>query len=450
MNEPPHERFSWVALFRAVGGGRQPAGVAPRDQEADGALGARMRSDWDERAKKDALFYIASGVSEDPATFWESGRRELDEQILADLQLSPAARALEIGCGVGRLVRPLAERIGSVVGVDISPEMVRRARELCAGVPNATFEVTEGSLETVSDASLDLVYSYIVFQHIPSVEPIARYVREAARALRPGGVMRFQLDGRPSDPASHRPDTYAGIRFDRAAADSLLANTDLTIAAEWGRDTHYYWITAVRPGANENVRRRERLADPAELERLAADLGGLETLGGLRRALDGFLRAHAGAEPRAVVSDTFRLLLARTPSEVELDYNAGLIEKNLETAETWIDSIVCSKELRDRLTPLMPAIAPGALETLTERISREIGPVSGASASDACGVLVNYLRRQPTERAVPIAYRALLGREADADGLRFYERKLERRELGVATFVLELLGSAEFQEPRSE
>src|SRR5947207_678969 len=119
----------------------------------DEALDSRMRRDWDDRARRDALFYIASGTADSEDAFWESGRRELDEQVLTSLVPSPEATVLEIGCGLGRLARPLAERVGSVIGVDISPEMVRRARALHAGSANVRFEVTDGSLAMVGDAS---------------------------------------------------------------------------------------------------------------------------------------------------------------------------------------------------------------------------------------------------------------------------------------------------------
>lgn len=78
------------------------------------------------------------------------------------------ARVLDYGCGVGRLVVPLARRSRAVVGVDVSPGMLAQARENCK-----KFAVTSARLlnfdefDSLEPCSFDLVHSFIVFQHIP-------------------------------------------------------------------------------------------------------------------------------------------------------------------------------------------------------------------------------------------------------------------------------------------
>src|SRR5512134_253902 len=155
----------------------------------------QMRQDWDERAQKDARFFIASGTP-DVAGFWRSGEEELAGLILSDVSLAATAHVLEIGCGIGRLVRPLARLVASVVGVDISPTMIAEAQRACGSIANARFEVVDGTLQGFDDESRDFVFSYIVFQHIPDRAAIETYVREAARVIRPGGLFHFQVDGR--------------------------------------------------------------------------------------------------------------------------------------------------------------------------------------------------------------------------------------------------------------
>src|SRR5262249_25450679 len=140
-----------------------------------------MRADWDRRARENAKRFIACGHSETDEAFWASGRRDLDQLILHDLELEPSARALEIGCGLGRILRPLSERIDRACGVDISAEMVAGARRELAERPNIEVFVTDGRLRGIADAALDFVYSFIVFQHIPSKKAVARYLKEAAR-----------------------------------------------------------------------------------------------------------------------------------------------------------------------------------------------------------------------------------------------------------------------------
>jgi SAM-dependent methyltransferase len=79
-----------------------------------------------------------------------------------------SARALDHGCGVGRLTLPLAERFAAVVGLDISPSMLAEARANArrAGVSNVEFEPADDTLSRAA-GKFDFVNSYMVLQHIP-------------------------------------------------------------------------------------------------------------------------------------------------------------------------------------------------------------------------------------------------------------------------------------------
>jgi 2-polyprenyl-3-methyl-5-hydroxy-6-metoxy-1,4-benzoquinol methylase len=77
-------------------------------------------------------------------------------------------RALDFGCGVGRLALALARRSGSVVGVDISESMLAVAARNASerGLGNVTFVQGDDTLSRVS-GQFDFIHSFIVFQHIP-------------------------------------------------------------------------------------------------------------------------------------------------------------------------------------------------------------------------------------------------------------------------------------------
>jgi SAM-dependent methyltransferase len=157
---------------------------------------SRMRAYWNERARLNAPWYVDTSLDyhhPDMDLFFASG-----ESIVAEaLDGAPAVPAhhrlaVEIGSGLGRLCKPLAERFEEVIGLDISPEMVERARELVEH-PHIQFRVSSGSdLDNVADASADLVLSFTVFQHISDRRIIATYVHEIGRILAPGGVAAFQ------------------------------------------------------------------------------------------------------------------------------------------------------------------------------------------------------------------------------------------------------------------
>ena len=160
-----------------------------------------MRSYWDEAARTNAVWYVDTSLdfdAPDMERFLETGRVIVKEALDAQ-DLAPPGRALavEIGCGVGRVCRALSERFDRVIGLDISPEMIRRAREL---VPDdrVSFEIGDGSsMGPVADSSADLVLSFTVFQHIPEVSVIEGYIREAGRVLRTGGLVVFQWNNTP-------------------------------------------------------------------------------------------------------------------------------------------------------------------------------------------------------------------------------------------------------------
>ncbi len=328
------------------------------------APGLRMRSDWDRRAREDAQHFIACGHSETDEAFWKSGERDLDLLVLHDIELDPGARALEIGCGLGRILRPLSERVEKVFGVDISAEMVARARRALADRRNVEVFVTRGKLRNFASASLDFVYSFIVFQHIPTKKAVARYLREAARVLKGRGVFRFQVDGRLR-PANSRVDTWLGVWYEPEELRRELTASGFSVEDLWGEGTHYLWVTAMRenrPGVAEShaarVRRRawQRESLEALLERL--NLGGAdgvdEVLSGrrsLRQLADRFLAENSRLEPEDFVRKAYRVILGREADADGLAFYAKEIASGIPPSNT-VDCLLSSSELEDRLRPL--------------------------------------------------------------------------------------------------
>jgi cyclopropane fatty-acyl-phospholipid synthase-like methyltransferase len=71
----------------------------------------RMREDWDLRAQSNARYYVDCGHAATDETFWSSGEEDLRAHVLRDLEVGPAASVLEIGCGIGRLLRPVSRQV---------------------------------------------------------------------------------------------------------------------------------------------------------------------------------------------------------------------------------------------------------------------------------------------------------------------------------------------------
>jgi SAM-dependent methyltransferase len=167
-----------------------------------------MRDDWDRRARENARYYIATSRADwTDEEFFASGEREVAGEILNDMGnicqgRDPASmRVLEIGCGGGRVTRALARVFGEVHAVDVSGEMIARARAALADQPNVFLYQNNGmDLSVVPHEPFDFAFSVIVFQHIPSRDVIESYFRGVALLLRPGGLFKVEVHGGAGGP----------------------------------------------------------------------------------------------------------------------------------------------------------------------------------------------------------------------------------------------------------
>jgi SAM-dependent methyltransferase len=217
----------------------------------------RMRSEWNERAREDAHYYVAFGRRDQDDEEFFATAKDLVGELAAELKRLPEfgvtqpRRALEIGCGPGRLLRPMSRYFSQIYGVDVSDAMIAMAKEKLRDVPNAFPHAIGGSdLKLFPDQYFDFVYSYAVFQHIPSAEVVFSYLRETARVLRPGGVARLQLNGLPKTGAYT---TWSGVRISADEIHALTRELGMELLALTGIESQYMWTTWRKPaGAAEN------------------------------------------------------------------------------------------------------------------------------------------------------------------------------------------------------
>jgi SAM-dependent methyltransferase len=212
---------------------------------------------WDRFAREDPFFFIeADPAKRGSLTEFEAAGREMAEWALqvAGPEVQ-RGRVLEIGCGMARTARALAEQFERVDGIDIAPTMIERARD--AGLPaNLHLEVTrgDGGLD-FGDGEFDFVFSHLVLQHVPDEAVVARYLTETARVLRPGGRALLQFDTRPPRLASRLlhtlPDALLPRRYRRhmrrvrrrpERLGQLVAHAGLIPARELGRGTADHWM----------------------------------------------------------------------------------------------------------------------------------------------------------------------------------------------------------------
>jgi SAM-dependent methyltransferase len=212
---------------------------------------AKMRADWDARARENAKYYVQTAKTDwTDEEFYASGRKTVEEEILTDMTnicqgMDPKAmRVVEIGCGAGRVTSALADLFGEVHAVDVSGEMVKQARSALASRPNAHVHQNNGMDLSVVPAGdgFDFAFSSIVFQHIPSREVIENYVREVNRLLKPGRLFKFQVQGGEGMAPTKPDDTWEGVPFSDAEAVAMAERCGFEPRYRHGAGEQYFWL----------------------------------------------------------------------------------------------------------------------------------------------------------------------------------------------------------------
>lgn len=156
---------------------------------------------WHTHGNTDPLWAILSDPAKkdgnwDRVEFFKTGESEIS-QVIEDIRLLginiPRHKALDFGCGVGRLTQALCQHFEQCCGVDIAPSMIELARQFNKYGDRCRYYVNESDdLNLFEDGTFDLIYSCLVLQHM---EPqySKNYISEFIRILAPGGLAIFQL-----------------------------------------------------------------------------------------------------------------------------------------------------------------------------------------------------------------------------------------------------------------
>ena len=188
-------------------------------------MGMNPDKDWERFGTMDPYYGVYSDdrfrkesmTEKNVEDFFRSGEEFIEGVFrTVDKNLLPGfhpERALDFGCGTGRLLIPLSRRCGEVVGADVSGPMLEEARNNLEirSIRNVTLVKSDDGLGRLPDRSFGFILSFIVFQHIPVPRGLKIYPRLLEK-LAAGGVGVIHFTYHRDAPAYRKLVNWARVR----------------------------------------------------------------------------------------------------------------------------------------------------------------------------------------------------------------------------------------------
>ena len=156
----------------------------------------KTTDEWRRLGQDDPLYAVAAhegarGAWDDEA-FYGLGRQDWSDFEARWRQYEPSlgGTAVEIGCGAGRITHRMTDVFDRVVGLDVSPEMIERAKKVA---PTAEFRNVNDTRVPLADDTADAVFTCHVLQHLENLRHVTDYLFDCRRVLRPGGTIMVHL-----------------------------------------------------------------------------------------------------------------------------------------------------------------------------------------------------------------------------------------------------------------
>jgi ubiquinone/menaquinone biosynthesis C-methylase UbiE len=200
---------------------------------------------WDKLAEENSRYYINSdyghGITEDK--FRESGESDYKKYILEDTLITKRfnlkeCTLLEIGCGTGRMTEFMANDFMLVVGTDVSGKMITEAAGRLEGLFNVELMETDGQSIPLPDDFVDIVFSYLVFQHIKDRDVVEDNFKEIYRVLRKGGVFKVLIRSDKVDLNKW----WGGVEYTEQSIGFLIKKIGFDLLKTEPRDEFGFWL----------------------------------------------------------------------------------------------------------------------------------------------------------------------------------------------------------------
>jgi ubiquinone/menaquinone biosynthesis C-methylase UbiE len=172
---------------------------------------------WDEKASASTDFQATGrGLMGVPGYLYTVA------EIVRLLDLRQGERLVDVGCGVGLIALSLSPWLSHIDAIDISPNLIARAKDNLSGVGNVNARV--GSLTEIPlpENCFDKLLAYSVLQYLGGVDAVSQAFREVSRVLKPGGKALMA-----ANPDPERRYKYEEILMKRS--DGLAVQRELAI-----------------------------------------------------------------------------------------------------------------------------------------------------------------------------------------------------------------------------
>lgn len=200
---------------------------------------------WEKLAKENSRYYINTdfGRNITEEQFRQSGQDSYFKLITADRLLTSRDSILDYGCGSGRLTEFMAKDFKKVYGVDISKTMIEGARERLHDLMNVYLAETDGETIPLPDNSINIVFAFLVFQHIKDNAMVENTFREIYRVLTSGGIFKVLMR---SDKQKNMENWWSGVEYDEKSIRTVYESIGFKLLKIEHKDKYAFWLWLIK------------------------------------------------------------------------------------------------------------------------------------------------------------------------------------------------------------
>lgn len=207
----------------------------------------KQKKVWEKLAQKNYRYYINSdfGKKITDKQFRDSGFEAYKKLILDDGLIWSRKTILDLGCGAGRLTEFMAQDFKKVIGVDIAPTMIAQAKQRLGKLKNTVFLETDGKSIPLPSNSVDVAFSYLVFQHIKDGTMAFNLLTDIFRVLKHGGIFKVLLR---SDRQFDMEAWWTGVDITKDQAETITNEIGFKTVKTADVDENSYWLWLQKAG----------------------------------------------------------------------------------------------------------------------------------------------------------------------------------------------------------